>query len=352
MTSKPARSRGPSLTIPILRALRPPAERTPTADEEPLILPEGPGEEDRLAWDGEDLDGPRGPITTSPPREEETTVRGRQVAIRRFGADAPEVALVAVHGWGGHGGRWTPLAQSLAARMGVIAPDLPGYGRSDPPPDDGNPIFVHDAAALSELAQNAAPRLHFVAWGCGAEGAVRAALRFPDRVDSLTLIEPSAFALLEQAQDPRRMEAFDLALAALALINHGEAAAAARRLAEFWGGEGAFERLSDEASAYLTSCAPRAAAEMRAVSRHTPGALLFEDYQRIAAPMLLIQSEHSPLSVRAAAARILRAAPAAKSVMLPDARPFMEPLAADAPSARFIEEQLGRPAAKGRALAG
>lgn len=345
--AKGTRVRKP-LTLPILKALRPPTERAGPPDAAPLVLPEQADADERLAWDGDALDGPRGPITSAPPREEETTVRGRQVALRRFGPAIPETALVAVHGWGGHGGRWTPLAQSLSARMGVIAPDLPGYGRSDPSPDDGIPAFVHDAAAVSEIAGGAAERLHPIAWGFGAESAVRAALRFPDRVDSLTLIEPSAFALLEQADDPRRMEAYDLALSVLALISYGEAAAAARKLAEFWGGEGAFERLSEEASAYLIACAKRSEAEMRAISRYAPGALLFEDYQKIEAPMLVIYSEQSPLTVRAAAARILRAAPSSRSVALPEARPFMAPLAADGPAVRFIEDQLGRPAARSR----
>ncbi|MEL6978864.1 MAG: alpha/beta hydrolase [Pseudomonadota bacterium] len=341
---KKARAGGPGLTIPILRALRPPKERAPSTAAPLTLPPEGP-EADRLAWDGAALDGPRGPITTAPPRDHEITVRGKRIVARRFGPDNAEAALIAAHGWGAHGGRWTPLAQSLAARVAVIAPDLPGYGRSDPPPEDENPIFAHDAAALAEIARDAAPRLHLIASGFGAEGAVRAALRFPDRVDSLTLIEPAAFALLEQAQDPRRMEAHDLALGVLAMIGFGDAAAASRRMAEFWGGEGAVETLTEEARAYLGACAPRAEAEMRALSFRAPGALLFEDYQRITAPMLVIYSERAPLCLRAAAARILRAAPAARLETLQLGRPFLSPLAADGPAARFLEEQLGRPEA-------
>lgn len=269
-------------------------------------------------------------------------IRGRKIHIRRYGDPEAKRVALAAHGWAAHGGRWASFGAPLGGEMGVIAPDLPGYGRSDPPPDDGNPIFAHDGAALAELAAATPSRLHLIGAGPGAEAAARIALRHPEKTASLILIEPAAFALLEEAQDPRRMEALDLALGVVSLASFGEKERAARLTADFWGGEGAFDALSEEDRAYATACADRATAEMQAISRHTPGALLFEDYAAIEAPMLVISGAKAPASVRACAARIRRAAPLARAVELPDAYAARAPLAVDAAAREFLRALFAR----------
>lgn len=263
-------------------------------------------------------------------------LRGRKAHIRRFGEQGASTQVLAAHGWAAHGGRWASFGAALMGEMGVIAPDLPGYGRSDPAPQDGHPVFVHDAALLAELAEVAPATLHLIGAGPGAEAAARIALRYPQKTASLTLIEPAAFALLEEAQDPRRMEALDVALGVVALASYGEKESAARLAAEFWGGEDAFDALSEENRAYAIACADRAAAEMQALSRHTPGALLFDDYARIEAPMLVISGARAPASVRACAARIRRAAPLARAVELPDTQASRSPQVADAAARDFL----------------
>ncbi|MEM9724867.1 MAG: alpha/beta fold hydrolase [Pseudomonadota bacterium] len=277
----------------------------------------GASADDGLASD--DLASDLDPISPHAPRSTELRVRGRRVGVRRYGDADAQTAVLAAHGWGGqgsdaHGGRWAALANALGPRFGLIAPDLPGYGASDPAIEDDNPVFTHDAAVLSEIIVAAKPALHLIGAGFGAEAATRAALRHPEKTASLTLIDPPAFALLEEAGDPRRLEAQDIGLAALSLTAHGGAEEAARLLTNFWRGPDAFDALSEEARAYAIACAPRAAAEWRAMSLRTPGALRFEDYQRLQTPMLVVTGPGAPASVRAAAARIRRAAPTARAV--------------------------------------
>ena len=71
---------------------------------------------------------------------------GRTVSVGEYelfvrttpaGPDA-EPALY-VHGLGGSSTNWTDLASDLAPRLAGDAIDLPGFGRSFPPPDDDVP---------------------------------------------------------------------------------------------------------------------------------------------------------------------------------------------------------------------
>ncbi|MFD6171558.1 alpha/beta fold hydrolase [Streptomyces coeruleorubidus] len=48
-------------------------------------------------------------------------------------------AVLLVHGWGGEGRERSPHAEALAGHFRVIAPDLPGHGRSEVP-DEGNTL--------------------------------------------------------------------------------------------------------------------------------------------------------------------------------------------------------------------
>ncbi len=57
------------------------------------------------------------------------------------GAGAP---ILLIHGLGGAAANWTALAPLLARRRRVLAPDLPGHGRSEPLPT------VNDVADLAD----------------------------------------------------------------------------------------------------------------------------------------------------------------------------------------------------------
>lgn len=281
-------------------------------------------------------------MAANPPRPEEIALRNRRIGLLRFGA-APqeaETSVILVHGSGEHGGRWRALGAALPKEIAVAAPDLPGCGRSDPPLVDDNPIFAHDAAALSELIAETKGPIFLVGAGFGAIAATRAARRCGKRLAGLALVEPAAFSLLEQSGDPRRLAALELAAGVAAMTRLGEKEAAARLVVEFWRGEGAFEALTPEARTYLVSAAERLAAETCAYSRHAPGALAFEDFVALEAPLQVICGLGASPAIRAAAARIRRAAPWAEAVNLPEPRAAAHTAAADAAIRRFLQVRL------------
>ncbi|HEX2574871.1 MAG TPA: alpha/beta fold hydrolase [Aquihabitans sp.] len=73
---------------------------------------------------------------TEPPVTERTTIglHGHDLFVRRAGSGGPVVVLV--HGMAGSSATWQPVIDQLAEHVTVVAPDLPGHGRSAKPRGD------------------------------------------------------------------------------------------------------------------------------------------------------------------------------------------------------------------------
>jgi pimeloyl-ACP methyl ester carboxylesterase len=110
-------------------------------------------------------------------------------------------AVVLVHGVIVSSRYLMPLGDELAADFPVLVPDLPGYGLSDPPPSPPTLADLADAIAASARAAGH-QRVALVGNSFGAQIAIEAALRHPDLVERLVLIdlttEPTARSLPRQ----------------------------------------------------------------------------------------------------------------------------------------------------------
>ena len=104
------------------------------------------------------------------------------------GAGRPQV--VAVHGSASSGGQWRRLVDELAPVFDVVTPDLPGYGQQQNIASLGKPTLSGDAADLERIARRAEAPIHIVAHSYGGAVALNFAINNPERVASLTLIEP------------------------------------------------------------------------------------------------------------------------------------------------------------------
>jgi pimeloyl-ACP methyl ester carboxylesterase len=109
---------------------------------------------------------------------------------------------VLVHGLAVSSRYFLPLARILAARHRVLAPDLPGHGRSGTPARAlGIPGLADALLAWLDLA--GIERAPLVANSLGCQVAVDLAVRAPERVERLVLIgptmDPAAPTLLAQA---------------------------------------------------------------------------------------------------------------------------------------------------------
>jgi 2-hydroxy-6-oxonona-2,4-dienedioate hydrolase len=148
------------------------------------------------------------PNSTAPTPRLSSPGSGRGVTSRRISVDGLGVhtwiagegpPVVLVHGLGVSGRYMLPLAESLAERCSVLAPDLPGYGRSQKPPA---PLGISDLASALAGCLDALglERAAFVANSMGCQILTELAVRFPERVGPLALIGPTVDPKLRLAR--------------------------------------------------------------------------------------------------------------------------------------------------------
>jgi pimeloyl-ACP methyl ester carboxylesterase len=135
-------------------------------------------------------------VAQEPPRGWSEIVDGRGVYLRR--TDHPELAdpptgpdAWYVHGLAGSSTNWISLAGALAGAATGYLVDLPGHGRSDPPPR-GRYSLVDDAEVTAALIRRHSDGpVHLVGNSLGGVVSTVLAARHPDLVATLTLISPA-----------------------------------------------------------------------------------------------------------------------------------------------------------------
>ncbi|MEM9967245.1 MAG: alpha/beta hydrolase [Pseudomonadota bacterium] len=154
--------------------------------------------------------------------------------LMTFGTGARRI--LALHCTMAFGGAWAALAKHLGPNVAIVAPDMPSHGRSvdwDEHSDFGETAYQSAVASLDP------DPMDVVGHSFGAVIALRMALRHPQRVRSLTLIEPVFFAVaLHDA--PHVMDDHDArARPFTEAIARGDKMEAARAFNRMWGDTGA-----------------------------------------------------------------------------------------------------------------
>lgn len=115
-------------------------------------------------------------------------VDGRRLHARVSAGPVPAgaPAVVLVHGLGVSSSYMLPLARNLAPHCRVLAPDLPGFGKSAHPPRVLDVPELADALVAWMTAVRL-PRAALVCNSMGCQIAVDCAVRYPERVERLVL---------------------------------------------------------------------------------------------------------------------------------------------------------------------
>ncbi|MEV7184133.1 alpha/beta hydrolase [Kitasatospora sp. NPDC093102] len=106
------------------------------------------------------------------------------------GAGPDAETAVFLHGLGGWTHNWAALIDRLRPSVHCLALDLPGFGRSAPPPDGLVTVGRQAAAVAGHLDRTGHRRVHLVGNSLGGLTALRLAADRPDLVASLTLVSP------------------------------------------------------------------------------------------------------------------------------------------------------------------
>lgn len=172
---------------------------------------------------------------------------GFPVFTRSFGK-GPEPALL-LHCALAHSKIWTPLASCLSDRLSMTAPDMPGHGRSAP---WDNRRDLHDqvtAIAKACLGKGG----HVIGHSFGATVALRLAMEEPDKVRSLTLIEPVLFAAAKESDLRVFRRYLETSQGFGAALAQGDWAVAAADFIGIWGDGRPWDTLSEkEQSVFCT----------------------------------------------------------------------------------------------------
>jgi len=224
------------------------------------------------------------------------------------------VPVLLLHGSASQAAMWTPLINALKPRFRLIAPDLIGYGRTDPWPD-GHDFRLDDELRLIEpLIEHVPGGAHVVAHSYG--GVVALALARAGRVAirSLTLIEPVAFDVLRN--DPQAWpEAEKFSRDFAERMTAGDTEAAMRHFVDYWSSAGTWESMDEGSRALMRRAASKIVLEFKAVFADPDvGALRTPPF-----PVRLVAGDKSPLPVRRIVAILAERLPNASLRVIADA---------------------------------
>lgn len=127
-------------------------------------------------------------------KSREVQVSGYRIHYDVLGPDGGP-AVVLVHGLGGRAEDWQRLAPYLAkAGYRVYMPDLPGFGRSEWPPDFSYSMRDQAGVVVGFLDAMGLKQVDVGGWSMGGWIAQRVAIDHPERVRRLMLFDSAGLA--------------------------------------------------------------------------------------------------------------------------------------------------------------
>jgi pimeloyl-ACP methyl ester carboxylesterase len=230
-----------------------------------------------------------------------------------YSATGSGEAVLLLHSSASSGAQWRSLREMLQASYRLVAPDLYGYGETEPWAGEA-PLRLTDEAALADavLAGCNGP-IHLIGHSYGGAVGLRFAVEQPQRLLSLTLIEPVAFHLLRGAPIGTADHDLydDVAEIATAVSNaavRGDDRGGMAKFIDYWSGAGAWMRVKPELQAVLTRCTAKVAQDFEAtMTDPTP----IDALRRIAVPTLVLRGSASPRPTRRIAELVVEALPRA-----------------------------------------
>jgi pimeloyl-ACP methyl ester carboxylesterase len=117
-------------------------------------------------------------------------VDGHHVHVREHGqVGGLRSPALLVHGHFGSARQWSPVMALLGRAMRCVAVDLPGFGRTTPPPRHSTASTAQTLAGIAAAVSD--EPVHLIGNSYGATVALWAAAQNPRLVSTLTLISPA-----------------------------------------------------------------------------------------------------------------------------------------------------------------
>lgn len=236
----------------------------------------------------------------------EISVHGVRVAYRDEGQGVP---IVLGHCSTGSGGQWRSLIGLLADRFRLIAPDHVGYGGTAPYAGD-LPLMQVECDIVEAILDSLGHAAHLVGHSYGGSIMARTAIRAPEKVLSLTLIEPTLFHLLGLAgRQAEHVEIRAVADRVSAGVAAGDPEEAARGFIDYWGGRGAFAAMEPRVQSGIIATLSKLVTEWP--TAFSPSGATIDALAALPMPVQLIGGARTTAPARAVVAILRELWPAA-----------------------------------------
>jgi len=199
--------------------------------------------------------------------------------------------IVLVHGSPGTSRAWQPVAERLATRFRVIAPNLPGYGATTRPVGEGPGDSSYAAGLIEALLAEVGPPAVLAGHSYGGVVALMTALRGRVAPRALALFEPVAVPVLAAVGEA---EAF----AAARMLFEGYCAAfergdpgAVRIMVDYWFGAGALDQMPAPMREFLVAHTGHNVRDVRATFRDPYS---IPSLRGLMMPVLCVHGSRSP----------------------------------------------------------
>ncbi|MBL8907239.1 MAG: alpha/beta fold hydrolase [Rhizobiales bacterium] len=207
----------------------------------------------------------------------------------------PGTPVVLLHGTAGKPSQWVGVVAALSGHE-VRMPSLPGHGLLASQETGG--WLADEAYQIAMSAVGAGQRVHLAGHSYGGAVALKLAMAFPERIKSLTLIEPAVFHLLRDGGALERQMYADIAEVEVRLRKAhaaGDAMPGVRGFVDFWCGAGSFAALQPEKQRALAAEADRIIGNFTSIAREN---WLLNSCAMVKAPVMAITGSESPVLVQ------------------------------------------------------
>jgi pimeloyl-ACP methyl ester carboxylesterase len=240
-------------------------------------------------------------------------MRPPQPYFRETGAGP---AVICFHAGYGSSAQWRSLMELLADRFRVLASDLSASGKSPPIAAGVAYTLDEEVAFLAPVFEAAGSRFHLVGHSFGGAVALKAAARYAGRVQSLTLFEPTLFALLASSApgSSAMRELLSHTESTCRLADDGEYEAAAERFVDYWFEQGAWALTREEVRADIRGRMTLLRQRWDALIRD-PATV--SDLTSIGVPVLCLTAENSNPPTRALCQLLIRTLARVRSLKVP-----------------------------------
>lgn len=259
-------------------------------------------------------------------------VDGRTVRYLDAGTGEP---VVLVHCSSATHREWRPTIHALGSGYRAIAPDLVGYGNTDPWPD-GVPFDPNaDVSLVRALVHAVGGPVHLVGHSYGGAVALEVARHAGDTIRTLTLIEPVAFHVLKEAgRHAEWDEVREIAEPVRARVDRGDLSGAAGIYMSYWIGRVRWWLMAKRQKDTIIRSVPKVAHEFGMIGGNT---VALDAYRAVTAPVRLIVGGRTRASASAVVDVLSRSLPHAHQRVVQGAGHMSPFTHADAVSALIVE---------------